>query len=85
MLGIPSDTLEARALMVVADTVSRRRFGHEAMLLGQIGIETARRSHSTWTTWPRMGQGSQVEGSGGMGGEGVTPNIRAAARETRVL
>lgn len=41
LLGIPSDTLEARALMVVADTVSRRRFGHEAMLLGQIGIETA--------------------------------------------
>ncbi|TVS09161.1 MAG: radical SAM protein [Planctomycetaceae bacterium] len=27
--------------MAVADTVSRRRFGHEAMLLGQIGIETA--------------------------------------------
>ncbi len=41
LLGIPCDTLEARALMVVADTVSRRRFGHEAMLLGQIGIETA--------------------------------------------
>lgn len=41
LLRLPSDSLEARLLMAVADTVSRRRFGHEAMLLGQIGIETA--------------------------------------------
>ena len=41
LLHFPGDSFEARALMVVADTVSRQRFGHEAMLLGQIGIETA--------------------------------------------
>jgi len=41
LLRIPHESLEARALMAVADTVSRRRFGHAAMLLGQIGIETA--------------------------------------------
>ncbi len=41
LLWLPSDSLEARLLMAVADTVSRRRFGHEAILLGQIGIETA--------------------------------------------
>ena len=28
-------------MMAVADTVSRRRFGNQAMLLGQIGVETA--------------------------------------------
>ena len=41
LLGLPGDSLEARALMAVADVVSRRRFGNEAMLLGQIGVETA--------------------------------------------
>ncbi len=41
LLQAPSDSLEARALIAVADTVSRRRFGHEAILLGQIGVETA--------------------------------------------
>jgi biotin synthase len=41
LLRFPSDSLEARALMAVADTVSRRRFGNEAILLGQVGIETA--------------------------------------------
>ena len=41
LLRLPSDSFEARSLMAVADTVSRRRFGHEAMLLGQIGIKTA--------------------------------------------
>ncbi len=41
LLRLPVDCLEARTLMAVADVVSRRRFGHEAMILGQIGIETA--------------------------------------------
>ncbi len=41
LLRLPSDSLESRALLVMADIVSRRRFGHEAMLLGQIGVETA--------------------------------------------
>lgn len=41
LLRLPSESFEARSLMAVADTVSRRRFSHEAMLLGQIGIETA--------------------------------------------
>ena len=41
LLNIPASSLEARAIMAVADTVSRRRFGNQAMLLGQIGVETA--------------------------------------------
>ena len=41
LLTLPSDSLEARVLMAVADTVARRRFGNQAMLLGQIGVETA--------------------------------------------
>ena len=39
LLELPSVSLEAAALKAVADTVSRRRFGNRAMLLGQIGIE----------------------------------------------
>jgi hypothetical protein len=34
LLRIPSDALEATVLTAVADTVSRRRFGQEAMFLG---------------------------------------------------
>jgi biotin synthase len=41
LLKFPEQSLEARFLMAVADGVSRRRFGNQAMLLGQIGIETA--------------------------------------------
>ena len=41
LLEFPERSLEARFLMAVADEVSRRRFGNQAMLLGQIGIETA--------------------------------------------
>ena len=41
LLDFPERSLEARFLMAVADGVSRRRFGNQAMLLGQIGIETA--------------------------------------------
>jgi biotin synthase len=41
LLEFPERSLEARFLMAVADGVSRRRFGNEAMLLGQIGLETA--------------------------------------------
>jgi biotin synthase len=41
LLEFPEQSLEARFLMAVADETSRRRFGNEAMLLGQIGIETA--------------------------------------------
>jgi len=41
LLELPERSLEARFLMAVADEVSRRRFGNQAMLLGQIGIETA--------------------------------------------
>ena len=41
LLKIRPDSLEARALVAVADTVSRQRFGQAAMLLSQIGIETA--------------------------------------------
>ncbi|MBC8443403.1 hypothetical protein H8D79_01615, partial [PVC group bacterium] len=40
LLGLPSESLESATLMAVADTVSRRRFKNEAMLLGQIGLET---------------------------------------------
>lgn len=41
LLGFPAESLEAGAIRVVADTVSRRRFGNQAMLLGQIGVATA--------------------------------------------
>jgi biotin synthase len=41
LLHLPPDSLEAAVLMAVADTASRKRFRNEAMLLGQIGIETA--------------------------------------------
>jgi biotin synthase len=41
LLGLPAESLEAGLLRAVADTVSRRRFGNQAMLLGQIGVETA--------------------------------------------
>lgn len=41
LLRFPESSLEARATMAVADTVSRRRFQNHGMLLGQIGVETA--------------------------------------------
>jgi biotin synthase len=41
LLGLPAESLEAGILRAVADSVSRQRFGNEAILLGQIGIETA--------------------------------------------
>lgn len=41
LLSAPEHSLEAGALVAVADQVSRRRFGNNAVLLGQIGIETA--------------------------------------------
>lgn len=41
LLGFPAESLEASAIRAVADAGSRRRFGNQAMLLGQIGIETA--------------------------------------------
>ncbi len=41
LLNLPEGSLEAAATMAVADTVSRTRFGNQAMLLGQIGLETA--------------------------------------------
>lgn len=41
LLTFPENSLEARFLMAAADGVSRRRFGNQAMLLGQIGAETA--------------------------------------------
>jgi len=40
LLSLPSESLEAGAAMAVADATSRRRFGNEAILLGQIGVET---------------------------------------------
>ena len=41
LLDFPEGSLEAAAIKVAADVVSRRRFGNTGMLLGQIGIETA--------------------------------------------
>jgi len=41
LLGLPEHSLEASALTAVADAVSRRRFGNSAILLGQIGVDTA--------------------------------------------
>ncbi|MEN6493231.1 MAG: hypothetical protein ABFD16_02965 [Thermoguttaceae bacterium] len=40
LLDFPAESLEAGAIRAVADVVSRRRFNNQAMLLGQIGIET---------------------------------------------
>lgn len=41
LLKLPSESLEASMLMATADAVSRRRFGNNAILLGQIGLDTA--------------------------------------------
>ncbi len=41
LLNLPSESLEASVLMATADAVSRKRFGNNAILLGQIGIDTA--------------------------------------------
>ncbi len=41
LLSLPADSLPAGVLRAVADAVSRRRFGNQAILLGQIGVETA--------------------------------------------
>ena len=41
LLSFAADSLEAAVLRSVGDAVSRTRFGNEAVLLAQIGIETA--------------------------------------------
>ncbi len=41
LLGLQPESLDASLLMATADAVSRRRFGNNAVLLGQIGIDTA--------------------------------------------
>ena len=41
LLDLPEHSLEAAVLTAVADSLSRKRFGNQAMLLGQIGIDTA--------------------------------------------
>ncbi len=41
MLDFPADSLEAGVIRAVAAAVSRRRFGGEALLLGQIGVDMA--------------------------------------------
>lgn len=41
LLNLPVESLEAGLLMATADAVSRRRFGNNAILLGQIGLDTA--------------------------------------------
>jgi biotin synthase len=41
LLELPPASLEASRLRATADFISRRRFGNQAILLGQIGIETA--------------------------------------------
>jgi len=39
LLSLPERSLEADALKATADAVSRERFGNEAIILGQIGID----------------------------------------------
>jgi biotin synthase len=41
LLGLPATSLEAAALRVTADAVSRNRFGNQGVLQAQIGLETA--------------------------------------------
>ncbi|HTY60637.1 MAG TPA: hypothetical protein VMG30_00100 [Acidobacteriota bacterium] len=41
LLSFPETSLESGVMMASADHVSRERFGNNAILLGQIGIETA--------------------------------------------
>jgi biotin synthase len=41
LLSFQEQSLESRILMAAADYISRRRFANNAVLLGQIGIETA--------------------------------------------
>jgi len=40
MLSFPETSIEAGVIRAVADSVTRKRFGNKAILLGQIGIET---------------------------------------------
>lgn len=40
MLSFPEASLEAGVIRAVGDAISRKRFNNEAILLGQIGIET---------------------------------------------
>lgn len=40
LLDLASDSLEAACLRAVADQCSRRRFHHEGIILGQVGVET---------------------------------------------
>jgi len=39
MLSLPEDSLEAALVRSTANTVSRRRFANQALLLGQIGVD----------------------------------------------
>lgn len=41
LLGLPTDSQEAAVMVAVADALSRSRFDRSAILLAQIGIETA--------------------------------------------
>ncbi len=41
LLSLPGDGMEAAMLTAGADTISRKRFGNQAILLGQIGIDIA--------------------------------------------
>jgi biotin synthase len=41
LLSFPENSLEAALLRAVGNSVSRRRFGHSALLLGQIGVDMA--------------------------------------------
>lgn len=41
LLSLPERSFEARLLMATADELSRRRFGNQGLIFGQIGIETA--------------------------------------------
>lgn len=41
LLSLPEDSLEAARLRAAADGISRQRFGNNALLLGQIGVDMA--------------------------------------------
>ncbi len=41
LLGLPPDSWEVGIMVGMADALARKRFGHNAILLAQIGVETA--------------------------------------------
>lgn len=55
LLSLPEDSLEAALLRATADAISRRRFGNNALLLGQIGVDLPCVQHGAMQRFPVPG------------------------------